>query len=261
MRSAGLLALFALLFGLPIVVLAFYALAPGWRYPDIVPTVWDARAFDFLWNQRWELARHLGSSIFYSLATALLALALCLLPAQLLARWDFRGKALVEGLLLAPALIPAMAFSMGVHVLFLKIGLADSVTGIVLVLTVFSYPFMLRALVAGYQAFGREYELCATNLGATRLYRLWRVELPMVLPSAVAGGSVVFLVAFSEYFLVFLIGGGVVPSFTGYLFPFLTSSDRGVASLLTLLFLVVPVLLFVLTDLLVGGVYRKKGMY
>ena len=61
-------------------------------------------------------------------------------------------------------------------------------------------------------------------------------------------------------FLVFLIGGGTVPSFTGYLFPFLNSSDRSVASVLTLIFLLIPIVLFFIIDLTVNRIYRKKGM-
>ena len=191
----------------------------------------------------------------------LLTLAMCIVPARHFARHEFRGKTLLEGLLLAPALVPPMTFSMGMHHLFIKAGLADTTAGVVLALAAFSYPYMLRALVAGYLSFGPEYEQCAANLGADRITRLTRVELPLLLPSAVAGGSVVFLVAFSEYFLVFLIGGGAVESYTGYLFPFLNSSDRAVASILTLLFLVVPIALFVLLDLVLARLYRARGMY
>jgi ABC-type Fe3+ transport system permease subunit len=119
---------------------------------------------------------------------------------------------------------------------------------------------MLRALVAGFLSHGSEYELCARNLGAGSFRRMARVELPLLLPAVVAGGTVVFLVSFSEYFLVFLIGGGSLPSYTGYLFPFLNSSDRSIASLLTLVFITVPILLFLFVDLLVAAMYRKRSM-
>ncbi|MDA3948212.1 MAG: hypothetical protein PF508_03215, partial [Spirochaeta sp.] len=68
------------------------------------------------------------------------------------------------------------------------------------------------------------------------------------------------LVAFSEYFLVFLIGGGAVPSFTGYLFPFLSSGDRTISAALTLLFLIVPMVLFVLIDGGIRAYFRRRGM-
>ncbi|MGE4292167.1 MAG: ABC transporter permease [Desulfovibrio sp.] len=244
----------------PLLILAGYVLGPGWRFPDLFPGEADPRALEYLASQAGPILRHLGSSVLYSLLTVLLCFALCLAPAHHLARRDFACKALVEGLLLAPALAPAMTFSMGVHFVFLKVGLADTLPGVVLALTTFSYPYMLRALVAGYQSFGEEYDLCARNLGAGVWTRFWRVEFPLLVPGAVAGATVVFLVAFSEYFLVFLVGGGRVPSYTGYLFPLLSSSDRSVASALTLLFLAVPLVLFVLVELAVTTRYRNRGL-
>ena len=95
-----------------------------------------------------------------------------------------------------------------------------------------SYPYMLRALTAGYQAYGEQFDLCARNLGASSWRTLLAIELPLLLPALLAGATIVFLVAFSEYFLVFLIGGGTVPSYSGYIFPLLNSSDKSVASLL-----------------------------
>jgi ABC-type spermidine/putrescine transport system permease subunit II len=255
------LALLALVFTGPLLVLAGYAVAPGWRFPHLLPRPLGDHGLEFVAGQAGNILRHLGSSVLYSLGTVLFTLALCLAPAHHFARRHFWGKTLLEGLLLAPALVPAMTFSMGVHHAFIRLGLADSMIGVVLVLATFSYPYMLRALVAGFQAYGPEYEDCARNLGASAAMRLLRVDLPLLLPAVVAGGSVVFLVAFSEYFLVFLIGGGSVPSFTGYLFPFLNSSDRAVASLLTAIFLVVPIILFVLVDWTLGAIYRKRGLY
>ena len=91
--------------------------------------------------------------------------------------------------------------------------------------------------------------------------RFARVELPLILPAALAGGSVVFLVAFSEYFLVYLIGGGVVPSYATFIFPFLGSSNRSVAAMLTLVFLAAPLALFVLIETTLARAYRRMGLF
>lgn len=246
---------------LPLGVLVLYAAAPGWRFPDIVPARFDTRAFEFIGSQYTVFLRHMLSSLAYSLLAVALSLVMCIVPAHHFARRDFAGKAILEGIFLAPALVPSMTFSMGVHYLFIKAGLDDSFIGVVLVLTIFSYPYMLRALTAGYQAYGEEYELCAKNLGAGPIQRFLSVDLPMLVPAIMAGGSVVFLVAFSEYFLVFLIGGGAVDSYTGSLFPYLNSSDRSIGALMTIIFLVVPIALFVLLELTVSRLYRRRGMY
>ena len=214
----------------------------------------------YIGAQGGPILHSMMSSIFYSFVTVLLAFFVCILPASVFARHSFRFKILLEALLLAPALVPAITFSMGIHYVFILVGIADTTPGVVVVLTIFSYPYMLRALTAGFVANGEGYGTCAENLGAGLTTRMLRVELPLLLPAIISGGTVVFLIAFSEYFLVFLIGGGSVPSFTGYLFPFLSSADRSVASCLTLLFMVVPILLLVSIDLGVHYMHRKNGL-
>jgi putative spermidine/putrescine transport system permease protein len=248
-----------ILFLLPVLVLILQAGAPGWRYPDLWPEL-GIDAFRFLAHRPGPFLSALGVSLAYSMATVALTLAMTILPAKTLAFTSFRGKNLLEGLLLLPALVPAMTFSMGLHFIFIKIGLADTAPGVILVLAMISYPYMLRALTTGYTLMGREYSVCARNLGAPAWRVFLEVELPQLLPAMAAGGSVVFLVAFSEYFLVFLIGGGSVASFTGYLFPLITSSNRGLGALVTLIFLAVPILLFIALELGLYRYHRKRWM-
>lgn len=245
---------------LPMVFLGLTAFAGLWPYPRLLPQSYSLRAWRFVGTNLHGILRALGSSTLYSLGTVVTTALFCWLPAQFLSRNSFRGQTLLEALLLTPALVPAITFSMGLQVVFIGLGLADTTLGVVLILSLVAYPYMLRGLKTGYLAYRQAYDECARNLGAGEWQRLLQVELPLVLPAAISGGSVVFLVAFSEYFLVFLIGGGVVPSYPGYLVPFVTGSDRAVASALTVLFLVVPVLLFVLQELFLQWFYRRKGI-
>ncbi len=249
----------ALLFILPVMVLVIQAGAPGWRFPQLLPDV-GTDALDLLLQRPEPFLRALFSSLAYSLATTAVTLAMTVSPARVLAFGRFKGRNLLEGLLLLPALVPAMTFAMGLHFMFIKIGLADTAPGVVLVLAMTSYPYMLRALTTGYGHMGPDYGICARNLGASAWKVFWKVEAPLLLPAMAAGGSVVFLVAFSEYFLVYLIGGGTVPSFTGYLFPLVTSSNRGLGAVTTLVFVTVPVVLFVLLEVGLGTYHRKRRM-
>lgn len=259
-RPTALIVLFFLLFASPVVVLLLSALSSSWSYPQVVPATFDLRSLRYLALHRDDILVSLLSSCLYSLATVTLTFLMTILPAKLFARTTFPGSHLLEGVLLAPALIPPMTFAMGAHLIFLHTGIADTVWGVVLVLSIISYPYMLRALIAGYQAYGENYTLCARNLGASPLTVLLRVELPLLFPALLAGATIVFLVAFSEYFLVFLVGGGSVPSYSGYIFPLLNSSDTSVASLLTLVFLALPVIFFFVIDASISSAYRRRGM-
>lgn len=260
MKHLSTLLLLLVAFVLPVIVLMLISLAPGWRFPDLWPQAFSLKGIAYLVRHHAQITTAVGASFVFSVLTALVTLLMCVFPASVFARVEFSGKTLLEGLLLTPALVPPMTFAMGLHFIFIKLSLTESFAGVVLVLAMFSYPYMFRALVAGFQTMGVQYRTCALNLGAGSLAVLWRVEMPLLMPAVIAGGSVVFLVAFSEYFLVFLIGGGSVASFTGTLFPLLTSSNRSLAAILTLIFLILPVVLFVVMDTALMRVYRRKGM-
>ncbi len=256
-RWSTLVVVLIVLFIVPLLVVVIHALSARWLYPELIPSVWSVRGLEFLVRNGPGIARSVLSSFLYSTASVILAFLVCVTPARALAYVEFRGKIFVEALLLSPVLVPAITYGMGIHFLFIRLGLANNRIGVVLVLTAAAYPYMLRALIAGYQQVDPNFELCAANLGAGRFRRLTTVTIPMLVPAIVAGGTVVFLVAFSDYFLVFLIGGGAIGSFTGYLFPYLTSGDRTLGSVLTLVFLVIPVTLFIAVEFAVRRVYRN----
>ena len=260
MKHVNTLLILILFFVLPVIVLILTSLSPGWRFPDVWPNAFSLKSITYLAQHHEQILTSLGSSFVFSMLTVLLTLPMCLFPAAVFARMEFPGKALLEGLLLTPALVPPMTFAMGLHFFFIKLSLSETVVGVVLVLAMFSYPYMFRALVAGFQTMGEDYRICARNLGAGTLTTVLRVELPLLIPAVIAGGSVVFLVAFSEYFLVFLVGGGSVASFTGTLFPLLSSSNRSLAAILTLIFLFLPIVLFLVMDTALLRIYRKRGM-
>lgn len=259
-RLVLIVPLFVLIFVFPLVVLLLYAGSSGWSFPDVIPGRFDLRSLEYLAAHSGDIGVSLLSSVAYSCAAVLTTLVMTIFPAKLFARHQFTGKIFLEGIFLAPALIPPMAFAMGAYYFFIYLGAADTFAGVVLILSMYSYPYMLRALTAGYQSYGENYELCARNIGASRLRILLTIEVPLLLPAMIAGGTIVFLISFSEYFLVFLIGGGSVPSFSGYIFPLLNSSDNSVASALTLVFILIPILLFFCIDRLIYSAYRRRGM-
>lgn len=247
-------------FLLPIALLSVYTFSQSWPYPRLLPSSLSLHSFNYILSQKYEILASLGSSFLYSVSSVILAFTITLLPARIFAWRRFRGRIILESILITPALLPAMLFAMGAHYTFLKAGLTDSFIGVVLILTTVSYPYMLRALTAGFISCGENVTVCSKNLGAGPLRTFFSVELPLLLPSVIAGSSIVFLVSFSEYFLVFLIGGGLVQAYSGYLFPFLNSSEHSISSLLTLIFLVIPMILFFSIDFLLRLYYRKRYM-
>lgn len=251
---------FYVVFILPVILLILYIFVGIWQYPDLFPTTYSLRSIDFFIRNLTPILLSILSSLTYSVLVVLLSFLLTILPASFLANNNFKGKNLLEALLLSPVIIPSITFSMGIHWILIKIGLSNTYLGVIIVLTMFSYPYMLRSLTTGFMLYPQELDICAKNLGANLFFRIQRVHIPLLLPSIISGGTIVFLSAFSSYFILFLIGGGRVISLTGYLFPFLQSEDLNISSLLSIIFLVVPLLLFTLIELIFRRIKYEKEL-
>jgi putative spermidine/putrescine transport system permease protein len=121
-----------ILFALPAGILVLVGLAPGWRFPDLWPAQFSFTGIQFLITHQDQIVSSLASSFLYSVATVFVTLGMCLTPAAAFARNRFAGKRLMEALVLTPALVPPMTFAMGLHVVFIRLSLADTVAGVVL---------------------------------------------------------------------------------------------------------------------------------
>lgn len=257
---AAALALWVLVFTLPLVALGIASFAGRWPFPRVLPATWSLRAWAYAASSAPRIAASLASSTFYSLAAVLLGAALSLPAARSLVRSGGARNGSLEALLLLPAVLPPASYAFGLNRLFLAAGLGSSWPAVVLSLTFASYPYLLRALISGYRHAGTAFGDCARNLGAGPVRTWLAVEIPVLLPALAAGGSVAFLVCFSDYFLVFLTGGGRVDSFSGFLAPFLASSDRSLGAVFSLLFLALPLAGFGVLEASLRAFHARRSM-
>lgn len=256
----GFRILFALFFLLPLLYLLLRSFAGVWSFPSLLPETWNLRSWEYFGEYAGEIFRALGSSVLYSLSAAMLSFLIALFPARVLARRNFRARIPVESLMLAPLVIPSLVFTLGLYPYLLRTGLADSFAAVAGVLGIINYPYMLRSLTSGFESYGPGLDTAARMLGAGTLRRLKDIHLPQLFPAILAGGMVVFLASFTEYFVVFLVGGGRIPSFAGYLLPLLRSSEWSISALMTLMFLALPLGIYGLLHMLMDGYYRKRGL-
>ncbi len=259
--KTGWRVIFIILSLIPPIYLIIRSISGLWAFPELLPRQLSFRALEFMADNRRPLVRSLISSVSYSGATVFLCTLISMPAAHVLARRDLRGKDIIELMILAPLLVPAVVFALGLYPLFLRAGISDSFFGVVLVLSLSSFPYMFRALYSGFLSYTEDLENCAAMLGAGSLKRIVSVHIPQLLPALLSGGMVVFLVAFTEYFLVFLIGGGLVPSYSGYLVPLIRASDWTISAALILIFITIPVTLYGILEGALKRYYRKRGLF
>lgn len=225
---------------LPLVPLVVWSVAGSWRYPDVLPERLSRRGLDLVLDG--EVVAATVTSLLIATTVALLAVAIGLSAGRALGLHRFRGRRVVQFLLLAPVIVPGLAVTLGIQVFFVRYGLADTATGVVLVQLMPTVPYAATLLAAAYANLDLDYERQARSLGAGPVRTFVTVTLPLLRPALVTTALLTFLISWSEYVLTLLIGGGQVTTLPLLLFAAIGSSDRTAAAALGLLVVAPPVL-------------------
>jgi len=172
-----------------------------------------------VWTERARAAYLL--SFGASFVAALINVALGLLLAWVLVRYDFWGRRLLDSLIDLPFALPTavagLVFSAllvpsgwyGRYLVPLGITGAYSRLGIVIVLVFVGLPFVVRTVQPVLESLEGEIEEVASMLGATRWQTLCRVLFPALRPSLMTGFALSFARGLGEYGSVVFISGNI----------------------------------------------------
>jgi len=179
-----------------------------------------------------------------ALGVTVLALAVSLPAGRALALEEFRGKQLVVFFLLLPVLAPPLASAMGLHALFLRLGLTDSVLGVLLVHLIPAVSYCALMLMGSFADLDTDWEAQARTLGATPREVWWHVTLPAIAPGMAVAASFAFLVSWNQYLVTLFIGGGRIITLPLLLVAFQRGGDAAQTAALSLVFLAPTLLVF-----------------
>ncbi len=222
---------------IPLLLLAARSLAQSWFWPSLLPPVWSVRAWQYVFSPTAEVLPALSISLSIALAVTMLAVAVALPAARVLAWQEFRGKRAVLFALLLPVLTPPLAAIMGVHSLFLRYGLTDTLTGVALSHLISTVPYTTLMLTGSFSRLDPDFEAQARTLGAGG-FNVWRhVTLPAIAPGLAVAASFAFLISWSQYLTTLLIGGGRIVTLPLTLVAFQRGGDEAIAAALSLVFL------------------------
>jgi putative spermidine/putrescine transport system permease protein len=246
LRSLAALAL-ALWLVLPLMPLAIWSVAHGWRFPALWPPELSSKAWAYALSPGSGILQSMGLTLFIAAATTALAALIGVPAGRALGLGRFRGKALVLLLVLAPAILPGIAVAMGLHGAFLRLGLTGTVTGVVLAHLIPVLPYMILVMAAVFAGFDTDAEAEARSLGARPWQVLWHVTLPAVRPGLMTAALFAFLVSWSQYLLTLAIGAGKVQTLPLVLFAFATSGRNDVTGAIALIYILPGLVVVALT--------------
>lgn len=162
----------------------------------------------WLGPEEWQAV---ALSLKVSIWASVLSLPFGIFTAYALARWEFAGKQLLNGLVHLPLILPPvvtgylllLAFgtqgALGGFLQQFGIVLAFRWTGAALAAAIMGFPLMVRAIRLSIEAVDPKLEQAAATLGANRLWAFATVTLPLILPGVIAGTILAFAKAMGEF--------------------------------------------------------------
>ena len=140
------------------------------------------------------------------------SLPLGLLVAWLLARVAFPGRAIVNGIVHLPLVLPPVVVGYVLLVILGRNGPVGSVLeswfgftfaftwqGAAIASAVVAFPLMVRSIRLGLDLVDRRLETAARTLGATRFDVFWSITVPLVLPGILTGSVLAFARSIGEF--------------------------------------------------------------
>lgn len=244
----------------PLIVLFLWCIAKRWPWPSIVPTEYNLRAIIYFIESNNSLTVLLYS-IWLSFIVTVITLLISLPAARALGLYEFKGKGFFKLLVLSPLIISPVAVGIGIQVFFIRIGLANTFLGVVLVHLIPCLPYGIRILTNVFEILGESMESQARTLGASKIQTFFYVTLPLISPGLISAAALVFIVSFSQYFLTFIVGGGNVVTFSMIMFPFIQSGDRMIAACYSIVFIVSTLILLLIMEKKVKAYYSIENHF
>ena len=150
-------------------------------------------------------------SLRIAVAATVVSLPFGIAIAWLLARKDFWGKALLDGVVHLPLVLPPVVTGYLLLITFGRKGLVGGFladfgivfsfrwTGAALACGVMAFPLLVRAIRLSFEAIDRRLEDAASTLGASGMWTFLTVTLPLALPGVIAGMVLAFAKALGEF--------------------------------------------------------------
>ena len=153
----------------------------------------------------FNFGAYLWTSFYISIFTVLITLAFSIPGAYAVARLRFRGQAAFSRSILLIYMVPMIVLALPIYIAFSKLGLRNSVEGIVLIYPVTTIPVALYMLQGYFRALPSEIEDAGLMDGLTRLAVIWKITLPLSLPALASVSLYVFMIAWNEFLLAFML--------------------------------------------------------
>lgn len=155
--------------------------------------------------QDFNFGTYMWTSFYVSVLTVLITLAFSIPGAYAVARLNFRGQKAFSRSILLIYMVPMIVLALPIYIAFSVTGLRNTVIGIVLIYPVTTIPVALYMLQGYFRGLPPEVEEAGLMDGLNRLQVIWKITLPLALPALASVSLYVFMIAWNEFLLAFML--------------------------------------------------------
>lgn len=142
----------------------------------------------------------LMNSLIVAAITMIFSIGLGAPAGYALARYEFRGKGTFRLLILLTRAFPLPLLALPLTVLYIRLGVDDTLVGLALVHTMLALPFAVLITFSLFSGVPTELEEAAWVFGCTKVQAFRRVVLPIALPGLAASAIFAFVISWNEVF-------------------------------------------------------------
>jgi sulfate transport system permease protein len=185
------------------------------------------RPFELGWGGFWHaistprVLASLRLSFGMALVAAFIDSIFGFVIAWVLVRYRFPGRGVLDAIIDLPFALPTAVAGIALSTLYAPNGWIGSLLapygirvaytpwGVLVAMVFIGLPFIVRTVEVVLREVGQEIEEAAATLGATRVQTIFRVVLPMLLPSLLTGAAMAFARGVGEYGSIIFIAGNI----------------------------------------------------
>lgn len=208
----------------------------------------------------WEA---FGNSLWVAASSTALKVTVATLAGYYISRFAFPGRsAFLQGLLLIEVFHPWM-LAIPIFLVIFWVGLLNTLTGPILVLTALQLPFFIFIMKGFFDAVPWDIEMSAMTDGASRREAFWYVVLPQVRAGLIAIAVLGFIQGWEEYVFVTALRTGtsywVMSTYLYYVAEDVMGVDYGLVAAVSVIYILPSLALYLacqryLTQMTLGGI-------
>ena len=166
--------------------------------PTLIPQTWDFINYvEVFTNEDLQLGRLFTNTVFVGVVSTLLSLVITVLSAFAFARLEFKGKNAMFGAMLATMMIPGELFTITNYQTVSNLNWINSYT--VLIVPFLVSIFYIYLLRQNFMQIPNELYLAAKVDGCGDLKYLWKVMIPLALPTLISITILKMMGAWNSY--------------------------------------------------------------